>query len=416
MQRAGPDLDRAVPVLLVKVGCYPQAHSPVGVARSFGRLGVPVHAMVEDRFTPTAVSRYLSSAFVRPTTGREPPRLLLEALLAAARSVDGRSVAVATDDEAAVLLAEHAEELSPHLLLPAVPAGLPRRLADKGELRLLCEANDIPTPRARAPRDRAELLAAAREWGYPVVLKNLGAFSRLDRPAVGATTVVRDEAALLAACPSELLPALLIQEYLPPEHAEDWFTHLCCGPGGEPLAVFTGLKLRSWPPGAGITTRARALPNPPLAELAARLCRQIGYSGVADLDWRLDRRDGRYKLVDFNPRTGAQFRLFETTAGVDVVRALHLSLTGRPVPQGPQLARHFGVGQVDLLSTAVTAWRERTPPADPWPRRGTERAWLCRDDPLPALAEAVRFGGRPALRIARRALSAPLAPLRMVPR
>ncbi|MER8182020.1 ATP-grasp domain-containing protein [Kitasatospora sp. NPDC094015] len=412
MERAAPAPDRTVPVLLVKVGRYPQAHSPVGVARSFGRLGVPVHAMVEDRFTPTAVSRYLTSAIVSPTTGREPPRQLLDAVLAAARSVGRRSVAVATDDEAAVLLAEHAEELAPYLLLPAVPAGLPRRLADKGELSLLCAANDVPTPRARAPRDQADLLAAARDWGYPVVLKNRGAFDRLHRPAVGATTVVRDEQALRAACPPELVASVLVQEYLPAEHAEDWFTHLCCGPDGEPLAVFTGLKLRSWPPGAGITTRARALPNPPLAELAARFCRQIGYRGVADLDWRLDHRDGRYKLVDFNPRTGAQFRLFETTAGVDVVRALHLSLTGRPVPRGEQLARSFAVGQVDLLSTAVTAWRERRPPAGLRPGRGTERAWLCRDDPLPALAEAVRFAGRPTLRVTRRAIGAALRPVR----
>ncbi|MEU9127231.1 ATP-grasp domain-containing protein [Kitasatospora sp. NPDC048540] len=410
MERAGPALDPTVPVLLVKVGRYPQAHSPVGVARSFGRLGVPVHAMVEDRFTPTALSRYLTRPLVAPTDGREPPERLVALIRAAARSVGRRSVAVATDDEAAVLLAEHAEELAAELLLPPVPPKLPRMLADKGELSGICLANDVPTPRALAPRDRGELLAAARDWGYPVVLKNVGSFSRLSRPAVAATTVVHDERELLAACPQAVVASVLVQEYLPAEHAEDWFTHLCCGPGGEPLVVFTGVKLRSWPPGAGITTRARAVPNPELAELAARLCRQIGYSGVADLDWRLDRRDGRYKLVDFNPRTGAQFRLFETAAGVDVVRALHLSLTGREVPRGGQLARQFGVGQVDLMSAAVTGWHERRPPRGLRPHRGTERAWLCRDDPAPALAEAVRFGGTPVLRVARRALSAASRP------
>jgi hypothetical protein len=30
--------------------------------------------------------------------------------------------------------------------------------------------------------------------------------------------------------------------------------------------------------------------------------------------------------LDFNPRVGAQFRLFEDDAGSDVVRALHLDL------------------------------------------------------------------------------------------
>ncbi|GAA2148353.1 hypothetical protein GCM10009760_40250 [Kitasatospora kazusensis] len=396
MTRSRPELDHQVPVLLVKVGHYPQSHSAVGAVRSLGRLGVPAYAIVEDRLTPTALSRYLTGAFVRPSTGCEPPEQLVTMIAAVGRAIGRRSVVVPTDDEAAVLLAEHTEQLSPYFLLPPAPPALPRRLADKGGLHALCRAADVPTPQACAPRDHAELVATARNWGYPLVLKNLAPFTRLSRPVVGHTTVVRDERELLAACPPDVRPSVLLQEYLPPEHSEDWITHLCCGPGGEPLAVFTGLKLRSWPPGAGVTTRACALPNRELAELAARLCRSTGYSGTADLDWRLDLRDGRYKLVDFNPRTGAQFRLFETVDGIDVVRALHLSLTGRPVPQGRQLRRSYGVGQLDLLAVLAAVRRQRRPPRDLRPRRSTERAWLCADDPVPFAAEAARFGGRAA--------------------
>lgn len=398
--------DRSAPALLVKVGHYPQSHSAVGAVRTLGRLGVPVYAMVEDRFTPTAASRYLTGAIVSPTTGREPRDRLLDALREAAgevrRRTGRRAVAVATDDEAAVLLAEHAAELSADLLLPPTEAGLPRRLADKAGLYDICESTGTPTPRTRAAADRAGLLAAARLLGYPLVLKNRAPFSRLERPVVGHTTVVHDEAELLSHCPPGGRPfAVLAQEYLPAEQAEDWITHLTCGAGGEPLALFTGVKLRSWPPGAGITTRARAVANPALAALAARLCRRIGYSGIADLDWRLDLRDGCYKLVDFNPRTGAQFRLFETVDGVDVVRALHLWLTGRPVPAGPQLARCYGLGQLDLLSAGSSLRRLHRVPPDLRPSRGTEQAWLCRDDPAPALAEAARFGGRAARYAAR---------------
>ncbi|MFD0274855.1 ATP-grasp domain-containing protein [Kitasatospora sp. NPDC127111] len=404
MPYSEPRLDREVPALLVKVGHYPQHHGALGAVRSLGRAGVPVYAMVESRNTPTAVSRYLAEAFVRPSSGREDVGELVARLVENGRAIGRRSVAIATDDEAAVLLAEHADELSEHFLLPPVPAGLPRRLASKEGLRLICGEHGVATPRARVPGCRTELLAAAAEWGLPLVLKNLEAWTRLERPAVTHNTaVVSSERELLAMWEAgrsaQHAPSLLAQEYLPPEHSEDWFTHLCCGPGGEPLVVFTGLKLRSWPPTAGITTRARALPNPELAELAVRLCRRIGYSGAADLDWRLDLRDGRYKLVDFNPRTGAQFRLFETVHGVDVVRALHLSLTGRPVPPGPQVVRSFGLGQLDLPSAAVWTWQQRALPRDVAPRRGTERAWLCRDDPVPPLVELGWFTAMVAHRL-----------------
>ncbi|MFC1420358.1 carboxylate--amine ligase [Streptacidiphilus cavernicola] len=399
MQGSGPDLDRTVPALLVKVGRYPQHAGGVGVLRTLGRAGVPVHAMVEDRFTPAAVSRYAVRRFVRPTTGLEQPAALVDALLAIGAAIGRRSVPVPTDDEAALLLAEHADRLSACFLLPPVPPTLPRRLADKGGLYRLCLEHGVPAPRSRTPADRAELVAAGRDLGYPLVLKNLEPWTRLRAPVVRHTTMVGDERELLAACPPDGALSVLAQECLPADRAEDWFTHLYCPADGGPPVVFTGLKLRSWPPDAGVTTRARALANPGLAEQAADFCRRIGYRGVADLDWRLDRRDGRYKLVDFNPRTGAQFRLLETVAGLDVVRCLHLDLTGRPLPRGPrQRSRGYGVGQLDLPSAAVWAWQRKALPADLLPRRGTERAWLCRDDPAPAVAEAVRFGGTVARR------------------
>ena len=57
---------------------------------------------------------------------------------------------------------------------------------------------------------------------------------------------------------------------------------------------------------------------------------KLGYQGLLDLDLRLDRRDGRYKLLDFNPRLGAQFRLFATTGGLDLATAAYLDLASEP--------------------------------------------------------------------------------------
>jgi D-aspartate ligase len=393
-RRVVPLLDVEVPVLLARVGRYPLHHGSLGVVRTVGRLDVPVHAIVEDRFTPVALSRYVTRRFVWPTTGGEEPERLADTLLAIGRAIGKPCVPVPTDDEAAVALAEHADRLAECFLLPPVPAGLPRRLACKATLSRICAEAGVPSPPTLVPADHDELVDTGRKLGYPLVLKNVEPFTRLRTPAVGATTVVRDERELLGRFPAGALPPVLVQEYIPRDQAEDWITHLYCGPGGVPRVLFTGLKLRSWPPYAGVTTRAVALRNPELAELAGQLCRRIGYSGLADLDWRYDRRDGRYKLVDFNPRTGAQFRLFENVHGVDVVRAMHLDLTGRDVPDGPQAeGRVFVAGQLDFPSALAALRAERRLPSDLLYVRATERAWICRDDPLPAASEAVRFTG-----------------------
>ena len=66
-----------------------------------------------------------------------------------------------------------------------------------------------------------------------------------------------------------------------------------------------------------------------LAALTASFCAQVGYRGVFDLDWRRDLRTGQYHLLDFNPRVGASFRLFEDDAGI--FGALATDVLGSPL-------------------------------------------------------------------------------------
>jgi len=69
------------------------------------------------------------------------------------------------------------------------------------------------------------------------------------------------------------------------------------------------------------------------------------------MDWRHDLNTGTYTLFDFNLRPGAQFRIFENDAGIDVVRAMHLDLSGRPIPAGSQVAgEHFVIEPWDMAN------------------------------------------------------------------
>jgi len=385
--------DREVPGLIVKFGDYPLHHGGVGAIRSLGRLGVPMYAITEDRYTPAATSRYLEKAFVWPTTGTEEPERLVAGLLRIGRRIGRPAVLVPTDEEAAVLIAEHRVELGARFLVPPVERGLPRRLASKQGLHELCVEHGIPSPTAAFPQSYDDIVAFADKARFPVVAKNREAFVRRTRPAVNGTTRIGTREGLLALARDwGEQPAVILQEYLPREDAEDWIVHAYFDADSTPLAMFTGVKVRSWPPHAGMTANAYVVDNPELADLAARFIKQIGFTGIIDLDLRFDRRDGLYKLLDFNPRMGAQFRLFENESGVDVVRALHLDLTGRSVPEGEQRAGHrYIVENIDL--PALLAYRRSgyTTPHAPGRASGTELAWFAGDDPLPFLTMLARF-------------------------
>jgi predicted ATP-grasp superfamily ATP-dependent carboligase len=121
-------------------------------------------------------------------------------------------------------------------------------------------------------------------------------------------------------------PNLIFQEYIPESLAEDWIFRGYCNPRTDCFVAFTGKKLRSSRAFAGPTTLAVSVLSEPLSRQSEILM---------DIDYRLDKRDGQYKLLDFNPRIGAKFTMFEHRAEVDVVRALHLDLTRRSVRRLP---------------------------------------------------------------------------------
>lgn len=381
----------------MKFGDYPLHHGGVGAIRSLGRLGIPMFAITEDRYTPAAASRYLTRAFPWATTGTEDPAFLVEGLLRIGRRIGRPTVLIPTDEEAAVLIAEHQRELGEAdfggFLFPAVEPALPRRLASKQGLHELCVEHGLATPASVCPQSQGDVEKFAATARFPVVAKNREAFQRRERPAVNGTTRVNTPEGLLKLAPGwGERPGVILQEYLPREQAEDWVVHAYVDADSTPLALFTGVKVRSWPPHAGMTANAYVVDNPELADLAARFIKQIGFTGVIDLDLRFDRRDGQYKLLDFNPRMGAQFRLFESEAGIDVVRAMHLHLTGRAVPEAEQRAGHrYVVENIDL--PAYLAYRRSgyVTPHAPARASGTELAWLAADDILPFFTMLARF-------------------------
>ena len=178
----------------------------------------------------------------------------------------------------------------------------------------------------------------------------------------------------------------MLQEYIPPAPGQDWFFHGYFDTAGRCQTAFTGVKDRSYPAYAGLTSLGRAVPNSRVREQVTGMAAAIGFRGLVDLDLRFDPRDAQYKLLDFNPRLGAQFRLFTTGTGVDVARAAYLDLTGQPAEAGEMTrGRRFLVENYDPLG-AIGYWRRGELGLRSWLRslrRVDEVAWLARDDLRP---------------------------------
>lgn len=394
-----PASDATVPVLVLKVGRYILHHGAVGIIRTLGSMGVPVYSVVEDRFTPAAVSKYLTGALIWETRGLDPQRLL-EGMALIGEWLNRPTIVIPTDDVAAIFIAEQAATLQRWFLFPQQPPMLPRTLANKRELYLLCRKIGVACPETVFPSSIDDVHEFVEHAGLPVVVKASEAWLLPENERTASIAQTPEQACAIY---RQRGPHVIFQEYIPPAYGEDWFYHGYRNMRSDCCVGFTGRKLRSYPPFAGPTTLGKAVPNDQLRQEVEALLQAISYSGITDLDYRLDKRDGQYKLLDFNPRIGAQFRLFEDRAGVDVARALYLDLTGRRVPRSrPIDGRTFIVEFHDLVASIAYFRRGRLTLHDWWLSLNGERelAWISRDDPLPFLMMCIRL----LLRVVKRVL------------
>ncbi|MGH2874109.1 MAG: hypothetical protein ACRDL5_16805 [Solirubrobacteraceae bacterium] len=387
--------DSSVPVLVLRRSLGPFQHCALAVARSLGRVGVPVHAVRSHPRDPATRSRYLAGPLDLPTDVDDAR--WAQGLLELPASLDG-AILLAIDDLAAVAVGDHQERLLERFRLPAQPAGIQRRLASKRELWQLCCELGLPTPHSTFPVSEAELLEQASAHGYPVVVKRAEPWYPARDRRAPSVAIAQDRAQLLDAyrrMESDAAPQVMLQEYIPGGSDSVWMFNGCFGDGARALCAFTGRKLRQCGRGTGPTTLGLVIDNEQVAVSAKRLMEHLDYRGIVDMGFRYDPRDAGYKLLDVNPRLGSTFRLFAAANGLDVVRALHLELTERPVPDSINPDGRLWLDEPrDTLTAAQMLGRGALSPVA-WLRslRGIdEGVWWAADDPWPAALLAAKLG------------------------
>jgi predicted ATP-grasp superfamily ATP-dependent carboligase len=188
---------------------------------------------------------------------------------------------------------------------------------------------------------------------FPIMLKGIDG-AALERRGKPKMVIVRT--------PQELLqqydwiedpanPNLMLQEYIPGGDNSVWMFNGYFNANSDCLFGIAGQKLRQHPVYTGATSLGICLRNEVVEETTKRLMKSVGYRGVLDIGYRYDERDGKYKVLDINPRVGATFRLFLDQNGMDAVRAMYLDLTGQAVSVSPpRVGRKWVVENGDIIS------------------------------------------------------------------
>ncbi len=337
---------------------------------------------------PAGLSRYLTGKFVWNPDENDTDALLRGLRLIGAK-IGQRSIIIPTSDHAAIFIEEHANHLEKWFLFPKSRVGLARALADKHGLLEICRDAGIECPKTLVVDSYSDFERIIEEFDFPVIVKFAESWKRPRPKGLSSTAIAANMAELRKIlCMAEGPPRvrLLVQECIPSNGGVDAMFAGYCDERSICLIGLTGEKIRSYPPFAGMTSASRSTSEPGLRALAETFLMRIGFTGIVDLEFRRDERDGKFKLLDFNPRIGAQFQLYENQAGIDVVRAMHLDLTGRRVPQVQSVGHRVFIVENYELRVFWSYRRTHSLRARAWFRSLAGQrvfAWFAKDDLMP---------------------------------
>lgn len=342
--------------------------------RSLGRAGVPVVAVDHAPWALGFRSRY-ALPLVCPDPAADEDGFA--ACLARLGEAIGRpAVVFPTHDPELNALSRRRGELAERFLYP-FPAPEPlARIQSKRHQLEAAEAAGVAVPLTAHPASASEALAHAAAVGYPVLVKPSdpdGFKRRFQRQAFRCESPAELERAYADA--EAFAP--MVQELVPGGDEELYTLGSYLAGDGEPLGLFCGRKLAQEPPGIGTCRVGEAVWLDEVVESGLAVLRALACHGISQVELKHDARDGRFKLMEVNPRLW-QWHGLATACGVDLPVIAYRDLNGdRPSP-----VRMRGEGKrwaISVLAKRRPAF-QRPPYVD---------AVLAVDDPLPAAVQLV---------------------------
>ncbi len=325
----------------------------LGIVRSLGRHGIPV-CLIDDEYSIGRFSRYTTHAVTAPTLRN--PEETVDFLLETVRRLDLKGwVLFPTRDEMVAAVARYRGQLTDWYRVPTPEWESIKWAWNKWNTYCLAKRLGIPIPRTWCPRSLDDLDGIEAE--FPLCVK----------PAVKEDFFYATKAKAWRANDRQELRTLferatghvagnevLIQEIIPGD-GNHQFSSCVFFKNGVAIASMEAKRWRQHPPEFGrAATFVETVECPELLAPTLRFLSAMNYYGLAEIEYKLDARDGQYKLLDVNARTWG-FHCLGPSAGVDFSYLLFADQIGQPVQGG---RGRPGVGWIRMVTDIPTSLRD----------------------------------------------------------
>jgi D-aspartate ligase len=245
------------------------------------------------------------------------------------------------DDEDLFLSLKHQELWDGVYRFPLSPWPLVEGIVDKGRLyKRLQDAAWDGCPRTWFPSSREHLDVLAPQLTYPAIIKPT--YSTAFRQTFGVKARKFDSYEALRRFAVDVFEAgieFVVQEFIP--GPEDLLVTYAAysNDKGEVVAGSTGRKIHQFPPDFGTCRLAESIRDPALERIAAEFLRLLGYRGISLTEFKRT-PDGRYKVIELNPRPGDWPERLAQICGANLVLVAYHETLGQRV--APHQITRFG--------------------------------------------------------------------------
>ncbi len=281
----------------VVIGGYITGLSTV---RALASSGMPIAVVVTDSSDIAQYSRWATEHHDLVDFFNKPDSLL-DLLEQHARRWQGW-VLLPISDEALTVLSQHRERLERSYRIAAPPWEVARNVLQKDLTYRAAQDVGVDVPRIYG--DAEPLVAAQSGMTFPVVVKPVE--SRPFVKCFGVKLFVAHNRAELARAIQKVHARGLraqVMDLVPGPDSQFHNYSVYIDRHGQPVAELPMKKLRKSPPFFGVVRVAETTTNMALREPTLALLRRIGWRGMASAEYKLDPRDGRYRLMEINGRS-----------------------------------------------------------------------------------------------------------------
>jgi len=363
-------------------------HQGLGIVRSLGRRHVPV-CVIDDECSIARFSRYVSHAVAVANLRDE--RQAVDSVIDVGHrlNLDGWLL-YPTRDETVAAIARYRSLLTKFFRVATPDWNTMQWVWDKRNTYHLADELGIPVPRTWYPTGLEDLehIHADLPLAIKPAIKEHFIYATKAKAWRANTRFELQE--LFQRAAAQVEPGeVMIQDLIPGDGAQQ-FAYCAFFKENKAVASMVVRRTRQHPPEFGrASTFVETIELPLLEELSERFLRAINYYGLVEVEYKLDPRDGQYKLLDVNGRTWG-YHTLGPAAGVDFPYLLFADQAGECVC--PCRGRP-GVSWIRLITDVPTGIRQILRARQDWRTyvrslRGFHvESVFSREDPLPGFAE-----------------------------